>query len=149
MKTSCFFNNRSFILAAALGIGPIFMSSAYADSYLVDLNSREITLLESKGNRDITATAINDEGRVVGDLGTAGGNRHAFITGLNGIGMTDLGTLGGIRSSASAINDSGQVVGSSVNAAGLTQAFITGPNGLGMRYLDLDTLRVVREALNK
>ena len=59
----------------------------------------------------VVAHGINDAGQVVGSSSTAGGERHAFITGPNGIGMTDLGTLGGDFSVAFGINDAGQVVG--------------------------------------
>jgi probable HAF family extracellular repeat protein len=56
------------------------------------------------------ATAINDEGQVVGWAETASGSQRAFSWTRRG-GMVDLGTLGGVASSASAINDEGQVVG--------------------------------------
>lgn len=129
---------RSFIPSAVLGLGLGFVSSAYADpyaSYLIDINSREVTRLESLVSGGWTiATAINDAGMVVGYSGTAD-REHAFITGPKGIGIRDLGTLGGGWSSPSDINNAGQVVGSSSTAEGSQRAFITGPDGYGMTEL--------------
>ena len=61
------------------------------------------------------AFGINDAGEVVGYSATAGGARHAFITGPNGAGMMDLNSLvdmpgGVILEQATGINNAGQVI---------------------------------------
>ena len=127
---------RSLSLATALSTGLGFIFPAFADqqTYLVDLNSKEVTDL---GN--ISARAINDAGQVVGSFTPRGSYfAHAFITGPNGVGRTDLGTLGGNESHAYGINDAGRVVGFSSTRGSKPHAFITGPNGVGMT--DLGTL---------
>jgi probable HAF family extracellular repeat protein len=133
---------RGFILAAAFSAGLGFATSASAQvrSYLVDLNSKTVTDIGSLGGSYSDARGINDAGQVVGQSDTAGGARHAFITGPDGMGMRDLGTLGGADSYAQGINDAGQVVGWSetVGCAVLRHVFITGPDGAGM--MDLNSL---------
>jgi probable HAF family extracellular repeat protein len=59
--------------------------------------------------RHSEATAINDNGQVVGDIRTDSGNIHAFLY-SNGR-VQDLGTLGGLRSGAYGINSAGVVIG--------------------------------------
>lgn len=139
MKTIYGFKMRSFILAAALGAGVGFVSSASAidHSYIVDLNSKTAVDLGSLGGSTY-AEAINDAGQIAGYFETRGGSPHAFITGPNGVGMTDLGTLDGDYSVANNINNGGQVVGYFETSGGSDHAFITGPNGVGMT--DLGTL---------
>jgi probable HAF family extracellular repeat protein len=57
-----------------------------------------------------SATAINNEGQVVGSSGDCtSGPRHALLW-TNGT-VTDLGNLGGLFNTATAINNHGQVVG--------------------------------------
>ncbi|MEP6879317.1 MAG: PEP-CTERM sorting domain-containing protein [Nitrosospira sp.] len=139
MKIIHRFKIQSLILIVALNtclsvVTPVFAQEL---SYILDLNSKKVTGLESLGY-PTTPSGINATGQVVGVFSAGGGNQHAFITGPNGVGMTDLGTLGGGYSSASDINDAGQVVGVSYTTAGVSHAFITGPNGAGMT--DLGTL---------
>ena len=128
---------RRFFLGTALlaVFGFITQAPAQAQerSYLIDLNSKTLTKLESWNGGSVNAKAINDSGQVVGEA-----DGHAFITGPDGLGMRDLGTLGGASSSASGINDEGRVVGYSYTSSGMRHAFITGPDGNGMR--DLGTL---------
>ena len=60
------------------------------------------------------ASAIDEQGDVVGGSGTANSTEHAFLW-RDGK-MTDLGTLGGRDSGAAAINEHGQVIGQSLTA---------------------------------
>lgn len=62
------------------------------------------------------ASAISDNGQVVGYSQTGGGQYHAFSWTEAG-GMVDLGTFGGSGSSAAAVSSGGQVVGQA-NTAG-------------------------------
>ena len=114
-------------------------------SYVIDLNNRTATELVGPTGGDLRATAINDDGQVVGYFDTPGGNRHALTTGPNRLGVNALGTLPGASSSeAYAINDAGQVVGVSYTEGDHRfHAFITGPDGVGMR--DLGTLTFGRD----
>ena len=81
MKTTSGLKVRSFVLAAILSAGLSFVSPAFAQqhSYIIDLNSKEVTDLGSLGGGNTYAKAINDAGRVVGQS-----NGHAFVTGPNG-----------------------------------------------------------------
>ena len=114
-------NNRGQIIGnsslaadpgACLGIGdtanchPFF----WDDGTLIDLNTNTI------GGKPITAQAINDAGKVVGNAsfanGAAGGDAYLWKDGV----ITNLGTLpGDCYSEAFAINSSGQAVGQSYN----------------------------------
>src|SRR4051794_27060158 len=113
MKIIGAFKVRSLILAAALvtGFGLVNPASARSHSYLIDLNSRTATALDTLGGNYSYANDINDRGQVVGWSATAEGLDHAFITGPNGKGMRDLGTLSGDISFAMSINNAGRVVG--------------------------------------
>src|SRR3954447_18543671 len=99
MKIIRGFKVRGFILAAAFSAGLGFGTSASAQvqdhSYLINLNSNTATDLGTLAGRDSHAYGINDTGQVVGVSDTAGGARHAFITGPNGMGMRDLGIFNG------------------------------------------------------
>ncbi len=68
------------------------------------------------------ATALNDDGQIVGYSRVAGDLNHAFL--YTGSTMTDLGTLGGSESIAFAINCDGQVVGRSNTTSGPCHAFL-------------------------
>lgn len=79
------------------------------------------------------ATALNDNGQVVGYSGGSG-VMHAFLWSDRN-GMLDLGTLpGGTNSRAASINQSGQVVGGSGSTRGF-RAFLWTPSR-GMRDLN-------------
>ena len=123
---------RSFVLAAALYAGAGFITHAFAQerAYLIDLNSKKVTWIESDPTFPTVPTAINDAGQVVGII-RGGGRGGGFITGPDGVGIRSLGNGGG-GVTPSGINAAGQVAG------GGNGAFITGPDGVGMR--DLGTL---------
>jgi probable HAF family extracellular repeat protein len=108
MKNISSFKIPSVVLIIGLstGLGFANPSSAQQLSYLIDLNSKQVTRI---GSTNTNATAINDAGQVVGDFDVAKTySHHAFITGVNGVGMTDLGTLGGADSYATGVNAVGQ-----------------------------------------
>ena len=60
--------------------------------------------------RHSIATALNDQGQVVGYSGVANGLNHAFLWSATA-GMRDLGSIGNTNSRATAINSHGQVMG--------------------------------------
>jgi len=107
---------RTLILTASLTGSVGFLSPAYGEvfpaSYLIDLNTKEWTRLETLGNSTY-AEAINDSGRVVGRFGWTSqpcepgsciAGTAGFITGPNGAGITALG-----MSDSRDINNAGQV----------------------------------------
>jgi probable HAF family extracellular repeat protein len=88
-----------------------------------------------------SASAINNNGQVVGGSTTTSGQEHAFLF-SNGT-MYDLGVLpGGTSSDATGINDSGQIVGNSNTSSGLEHAFIDTAGVM----IDLGTLVGARES---
>jgi hypothetical protein len=115
MKIIQTFRTRSFLPAFVMGIGLAcsFPSFAQQYSYLIDLNSREVTMLDNLDLGTMYSQAINDAGQVAGFSFThIGGNPssgffyRAFITGPDGMGIRDLGALGGGQQSAArAINN--------------------------------------------
>jgi probable HAF family extracellular repeat protein len=103
----------------------------------------------SSADTHSVATAINEQGTMVGNSASFVGDRgRAFIAGRDGIGrvlnLYDMGSFEmhgawKLTSEASALNALGQVVGSyyfTVNM--MDHAFITGANGLGL--IDINTL---------
>ena len=92
MKIIPDFNIRGFMLTAAFFAGLGFGISAFAleHAYLIDLNSKTATELDTLGGNDSDASGINDAGEVAGFSNTAGGAYHAFITGHDGMGTRDL-----------------------------------------------------------
>ena len=87
-----------------------------------------LTALGTLGGSSSYATALNDDGQVVGYSWTSGASgtprEHAFLYSDGTI--SDLGTLGGDYSYAAGINDSGQVVGRSETSGGSYHAFLYG-----------------------
>jgi probable HAF family extracellular repeat protein len=134
-------NLRGFILAATFsaGLGIGTGASAQQHSYLIDLNSKmatDIDTLEVGPNKTSYAQGINDAGQVVAWSYTTG---HTFVVGPNGMGFRDLGEVGAPYFGAyDNINSTGQVVGQFQASGHGLHAFITGPNGMGLR--DLGTL---------
>jgi probable HAF family extracellular repeat protein len=129
------------ILAAAFSAGLGLGTSAFANSYLIDLNSKTATDIGALGGSGSSTwpSAINDAGQVVGTSGNLFQDTHAFITGADGVGIRDLGTLGRNINDARGINGAGRVVGISTNIYFFnSQAFITGPDGVGMKTLRPD-----------
>jgi len=105
--------------------------------------------IDTPGSQYTTATAMNDNGMVVGQLSLSNGVGHAFAWTEAG-GVRDLGTSIGTRSHAVAVNRSGVVLGaSSDEAGGIEYPFLwTESSG----RIDLGTiapgLRTVPYALN-
>lgn len=95
-----------------------------------------IVELGTLGGATSVASAINDDGEVIGNADTVDGNSHAFAW-TKHAGMLDLGTLGGVSSNANAFNDAAQVVGTAYVPGGASHAFIWSHRS-GMR--DLGTL---------
>lgn len=99
---------------------PLLMGLALSTP-VVALNY-SITDLGTLGGASSNATALNDNGQVVGYSSIAGDTvTHAFLYSYGT--MTDLGTLGGSYSSANDINNSGQVVGGAYTSSGAYNAF--------------------------
>jgi len=101
----------------------------YQPQSFVTSNGTVTSLGNLPGGRWNEATAMNNQGQVVGYVafGANSGSlapttTHAYLY-SNGS-MKDLGTLGGSNSQASGINDAGQIVGNSTNAQGALQAFL-------------------------
>ncbi|MFZ6798950.1 hypothetical protein [Undibacterium sp. Di24W] len=85
------------------------------------------------GGKTCHASAINEQGQVVGYADTKDGNSRAFMTGPNGIGITALATPESKSSYALGINAGGQVVGHVSLEDYSHRAFITAPLGRDAR----------------
>jgi probable HAF family extracellular repeat protein len=92
--------------------------------------------LGTLGGTSSAATAVNDNGQVVGASTLANGSLRAFLWTATS-GMLDLGALGGRGSHALAVNGNGQVVGLNYFEDGSSRAFSWTAGG-GM--VDLGTL---------
>ena len=130
------------ILATSLTIGLGMAKHANAFSFLIDLDSREVTQLGTLApNAPLFPIAMNDVGQVAGTSRMSDGY-HAFITGPNGVGMVGFagGAPGTGRYEPSDINNAGQVTGNApviIQQLFTYQGFITGPNGAGLTLLDM------------
>jgi len=82
-----------------------------------------LTDLGTLGGQASRGEAINDQGWVVGESETVGGETRAFLWKPGGK-MRSLGTLGGNVSRAFAINNQGWVVGESTTSDQTTRAFL-------------------------
>jgi probable HAF family extracellular repeat protein len=148
MKTTWSSKVRSLVLAATLTGSVGFLSPAFGQvsdaSYLIDLNTKEWTRLETLGSYgsiylgSTSVDAINDSGRVVGTASTIPPSDPynqfyipsfiGFITGPNGVGITELGF------NPRDLNNAGQVVGGFQEPPDIPlffHSYITGPNGEG------------------
>jgi probable HAF family extracellular repeat protein len=102
-------------------------NQGYEDPFLYSSSSGMQDLGNLGGSNNSWATAINNNGQVVGEAITPSGNRHAFLY-TSGLPMQDLGTLSGwlySNSGAADINDYGQIVGTSDEF----HAFLYNPGG--------------------
>ena len=91
--------------------GPYFFDNQESEA-AVWLSSGQAIVIPPTGGFNAQASAVNDNGQVVGYYTPASGNQHAFLwTQANG--LTDLGDLqsGNGTSQATGINASGQVTG--------------------------------------
>jgi probable HAF family extracellular repeat protein len=130
----------NIFLAVTLNTALVFAvpaAAAQSASFLVDLDSKTVTMIGTLGGSSSSAYGLNDLGQVVGSSSTASGKVHAFMTGPNGQGMTDLGAPSGGSSTARDINNFGQVAGTSYSGEEVSDAFVTGPNGIGIKSLSL------------
>lgn len=142
---------QSFATAYATTANAIDNAGDVAGSFSINGTSHAFVYSKTGGFQDLGlstgyissgASGINNQGQVVGTLGTLGTASRAFIYSSN-TGIVDLGTLGGgLTSSANAINDMGDVVGeSTITSVGVFQggtmdAFIYLP-GTGMEDLNV------------
>ncbi|MFC2164018.1 hypothetical protein ACFLT2_03350 [Acidobacteriota bacterium] len=78
--------------------------------------------LGSLGSGSANASAINENGMVVGSS-VVSGNFHAFYW-TQQEGMQDIGSLGGVGATASDVNNQGQIVGSSYINANERHAYV-------------------------
>lgn len=94
-------------------------------------NFLRILIAPPSWNGNISATAINSSGAVIGGFLPTWHNSHAFVS--DGTNFTDLGTLGSTYfyagAGANGMNDSGQVVGYSEFSSYLWHAFLWTPGG--------------------
>ena len=103
------------------------------------------------GDWKSSATAVNNNGQVVGESdNVVSGDSHAFSWTAAG-GMVDLGTLpGGNYSYAYAVNDSGQVVGSAGTASGPHAFSWTAAGGMvDLGVLGTNHFDVTAKAVNR
>ena len=77
-----------------------------------------------RGHPRSHATAVNDNGQVVGLSSPADGLSTRAFSWTQAGGMVDLGTLGGSVAHALAVNETGQVVGQSTQADGSFHAVL-------------------------
>jgi probable HAF family extracellular repeat protein len=90
--------------------------------------------LGTLGGTLLLATAMNNNGDIVGSGTTADGTRHAFRW-TRSRGLEDLGTFGGVASLATGINDSGDILGFYLDEQFQPHAFIL-PAGGTMQPID-------------
>jgi probable HAF family extracellular repeat protein len=131
----------------AVGVGSIRVGSTYIRKGFVsslspadDVGSPpRMIVLDGFGGpaTNSAATAVNEQGDVVGYAGDAQRVQRPFLRrAADGV-MTDLGTLGGPAGRALDIGSTGHVVGQADVAPGIPHAFLLPP---GMSMIDLGTL---------
>jgi hypothetical protein len=121
---------RVFMLAALLGMALSFLSPAFAATagvraYLIDLNTKEVTALETFGGTLDIPFAVNEAGQGAGASRTPPPSQfHAFVT------ASMLSASLTLAPGKPGINDVGQVVGRTKT----DQPFITDPHGSGITF---------------
>ncbi len=111
-------NNRGVMVGESLNGNFVAPTTMRATLFRLDGPPVDLGTL---GGAKSSATAINEEGDIVGVAENAIGQTHAFLY-KNGI-MQDLGTLGGTISNANGINNRGEIVGRSTLAGGQIRGF--------------------------
>ena len=126
-------NNSGQVAGAAATTSPAGASVKHAFLWTAGSGLQDLGTL---GGDNSSASAINDNGQIVGYATTGSGRQHAFWRPAGGS-LQDLGTLGGDTSGANSINSRGQVVGWSRTIPGspVQHAFLWTAAG-GMRDLN-------------
>ncbi len=124
-------NNSGQVVGAAATISPTGASVQHAFLWTAAGGLQDLGTL---GGGNSSASAINDNGQIVGYANIGSGQQHAFLLPAAGS-MLDLSTLGGDTSGANGINSRGQVVGWSLVAGTAQHAFVWTASG-GMQDLN-------------
>jgi len=133
-------NNKSFTRMHLTAGAAVLLAFGAAGQQQGQDPMFDLVELGSLGSGETVATAVNDEGQVVGWSqidGPVSATRAFF---WENDGMTDLGTLGGDWSAAFDINNAGMIVGASTVDEGEVRAFYAFEGEL----FDLNSVRILR-----